>query len=171
MYPEELLAHVLRATRERLEQQGLDVAGGAVEDIVVGTVLTELGGAKSGRLASLHVGEERMLPRNGLANTEQLPDVHRLQGGQPAVCFVSSVRHGRRFEHPMRHDRYGNRCWGRVDDAGLRGTSNVDFERIAYDLTPDESYSGRPLAVHGQQPRRSGKGLSDADGADQRSRC
>lgn len=56
MYPEELLAHVLKATRERLEAQGLDVKGGAVQDIVAGTVLMELGGAKSGRLASLHAG-------------------------------------------------------------------------------------------------------------------
>lgn len=56
MYPEELLSHVLKSTRERLESQGLDVKGGAVQDIVAGTVLMELGGAKSGRLASLHAG-------------------------------------------------------------------------------------------------------------------
>lgn len=56
MYPEELLAHVLKATKERLEAQGLDVNGGAVQDIHTGTVLMELGGAKSGRLASLHAG-------------------------------------------------------------------------------------------------------------------
>lgn len=55
-YPEELLAHVLKATRERLEGQGLDIQGGGVQDIAVGTVLMELGGAKSGRLASLHAG-------------------------------------------------------------------------------------------------------------------
>ena len=54
--PTELLAHVLKATRERLEAQGLDVKGGAVQDIAVGTVLMELGGAKSGRLASLDAG-------------------------------------------------------------------------------------------------------------------
>ncbi|KAH0445392.1 hypothetical protein IEQ34_025522 [Dendrobium chrysotoxum] len=55
-HAEELLAEVLIATREKLEQQGLDVKGGKVEDIAVGTVLMELGGAKSGRLASLHAG-------------------------------------------------------------------------------------------------------------------
>lgn len=56
MYPEELLSHVLKSTKERLEAQGLDVDGGAVQDIHVGTVLMELGGAKSGRLASLDAG-------------------------------------------------------------------------------------------------------------------
>lgn len=56
MYPEELLSRVLESTRERLEEQGLDVKGGAVKDINVGTVLMELGGAKSGRLAALHAG-------------------------------------------------------------------------------------------------------------------
>lgn len=56
MYPEELLAHVLKSTKERLESQGLDVNSGVIQDIVVGTVLMELGGAKSGRLASLDAG-------------------------------------------------------------------------------------------------------------------
>ncbi|BGO89457.1 hypothetical protein NBRC10512v2_001415 [Rhodotorula toruloides] len=56
MHAEELLSHVLRATRERLEAQGVDVKGGAVQDIHNGTVLMELGGAKSGRLASLDAG-------------------------------------------------------------------------------------------------------------------
>lgn len=53
-YPEELLAEILKATRLRLEKQGLDA--GKVEDISTGTVLMELGGAKSGRLAALHAG-------------------------------------------------------------------------------------------------------------------
>lgn len=53
-YPEELLAEILKATRLRLETQGLDA--GKVEDISTGTVLMELGGAKSGRLAALHAG-------------------------------------------------------------------------------------------------------------------
>ncbi|KAM0792293.1 hypothetical protein ACM66B_004983 [Microbotryomycetes sp. NB124-2] len=56
MYPEELLSHVLKSTRERLESLGVDVQGGVVQDIHVGTVLMELGGAKSGRLASLDAG-------------------------------------------------------------------------------------------------------------------
>ncbi|GAA5848174.1 hypothetical protein JCM8547_004433 [Rhodosporidiobolus lusitaniae] len=56
MHAEELLSHVLRATKERLEAQGVDVQGGAVQDIHNGTVLMELGGAKSGRLASLDAG-------------------------------------------------------------------------------------------------------------------
>ncbi|BGP13741.1 hypothetical protein JCM10213_006429 [Rhodosporidiobolus nylandii] len=56
MHAEEMLSHVLRATRERLEEQGVDVKGGAVQDIHNGTVLMELGGAKSGRLASLDAG-------------------------------------------------------------------------------------------------------------------
>jgi len=53
-YPEELLAHVLDASRRRLE--GMGVRAGHVQDIAVGTVLMELGGAKSGRLAALHAG-------------------------------------------------------------------------------------------------------------------
>ncbi|GAA5888250.1 hypothetical protein JCM16303_005315 [Sporobolomyces ruberrimus] len=56
MHAEELLSHVLKSTRERLEGMGVDVKGGAVEDIHNGTVLMELGGAKSGRLASLDAG-------------------------------------------------------------------------------------------------------------------
>ncbi|GAA5938830.1 hypothetical protein JCM3775_002002 [Rhodotorula graminis] len=56
MHAEELLSHVLRETRLRLEEQGVDVKGGAVQDIHNGTVLMELGGAKSGRLASLDAG-------------------------------------------------------------------------------------------------------------------
>ncbi|PWN45117.1 thiolase [Ceraceosorus guamensis] len=53
-YPEELLAFVLQKTRERLEAQGVDIK--VIEDICTGTVLAELGGAKSGRLAALHAG-------------------------------------------------------------------------------------------------------------------
>lgn len=47
---------MLKSTRERLEAQGVDVKGGAVQDIHNGTVLMELGGAKSGRLAALDAG-------------------------------------------------------------------------------------------------------------------
>ena len=47
---------MLKTTRERLEAQGVDVKGGAVKDIHNGTVLMELGGAKSGRLAALDAG-------------------------------------------------------------------------------------------------------------------
>lgn len=53
-YPEELLAFVLKRTRERLEKKGVDI--NMIEDICTGTVLMELGGAKSGRLAALHAG-------------------------------------------------------------------------------------------------------------------
>ncbi|PWN93978.1 putative acetyl-CoA C-acyltransferase precursor [Acaromyces ingoldii] len=53
-YPEELLAFVLQRTRERLEAKGVDIK--IIEDICTGTVLMELGGAKSGRLAALHAG-------------------------------------------------------------------------------------------------------------------
>ena len=48
----ELLAAVLKAIRER--HPNLDPA--VVEDIQIGTVLSELGGSKAGRMASLHVG-------------------------------------------------------------------------------------------------------------------
>ncbi|EGG00276.1 uncharacterized protein MELLADRAFT_67960 [Melampsora larici-populina 98AG31] len=63
-YPEELLAHVLSATKSRLENEfkldfKTDLESNQkplIEDIAVGTVLMELGGAKSGRLAALHAG-------------------------------------------------------------------------------------------------------------------
>ena len=48
-YPEELLAAVLRATRERHP----DVP---VDDVAVGVVLSELGGSKAARMALNHVG-------------------------------------------------------------------------------------------------------------------
>lgn len=53
-YPEELLAFVFQKTRERLEKKGVDP--NLIQDICTGTVLMELGGAKSGRLAALHAG-------------------------------------------------------------------------------------------------------------------
>ncbi|KNF03370.1 hypothetical protein PSTG_03313 [Puccinia striiformis f. sp. tritici PST-78] len=53
-YPEELLSLILDASRQRLE--GMGVKAVQVQDIAVGTVLMELGGAKSGRLAALHAG-------------------------------------------------------------------------------------------------------------------
>ncbi|KAG0145815.1 hypothetical protein CROQUDRAFT_78401 [Cronartium quercuum f. sp. fusiforme G11] len=60
-YPEELLSHILSATKAQLESFGLNVAHKSnsrpiIEEIVVGTVLMELGGAKTGRLAALHAG-------------------------------------------------------------------------------------------------------------------
>ena len=51
-YPEELLGVVLRATLEK--NPNLDPA--AIEDVAVGSVLQELGGAKAGRMAANHVG-------------------------------------------------------------------------------------------------------------------
>ncbi|PWN24610.1 thiolase [Jaminaea rosea] len=54
MYPEELLSHVYTHTRKRLESRGIDLE--LIEDVCAGTVLAELGGAKSGRLAALHSG-------------------------------------------------------------------------------------------------------------------
>ncbi|KAF4504578.1 hypothetical protein G6O67_008016 [Ophiocordyceps sinensis] len=53
-YPEELLAAVLGATRERLPAS----ARGAVDDVGVGVVLSELGGSKAARMALSHVGFE-----------------------------------------------------------------------------------------------------------------
>src|ERR1700761_1395545 len=51
-YDHELLAAVLKATL--LSHPNLDPA--KVDDIQIGTVLSELGGSKAGRMASLHVG-------------------------------------------------------------------------------------------------------------------
>lgn len=51
-YPEELLATVLRATLQRIPK--LDPK--RINDVAVGSVLQELGGAKAGRMAALHAG-------------------------------------------------------------------------------------------------------------------
>ena len=51
-YPEELLGRVLRATLA--SHASLDPA--AIDDVAVGTVLQELGGAKAGRMAALDAG-------------------------------------------------------------------------------------------------------------------
>ena len=51
-YPEELLAVVLRATLAANPK--LDPA--LIDDVCVGTVLQELGGAKAGRMAAIHAG-------------------------------------------------------------------------------------------------------------------
>lgn len=54
MYPEELLSHVYTHTRKRLQSRNIPLS--LIEDVCAGTVLAELGGAKSGRLAALHSG-------------------------------------------------------------------------------------------------------------------
>ena len=51
-YPEELLSVVLKSTLER--NPNLDPA--RIEDVAVGSVLQELGGAKAGRMAANHAG-------------------------------------------------------------------------------------------------------------------
>ncbi|KAL8280997.1 hypothetical protein RQP46_006676 [Phenoliferia psychrophenolica] len=99
MYPEELLAHVLKATRERLEAQGLDVKGGAVQDIAVGTVLMELGGAKSGRLASLDAGFPNVtgfkaVNRQCASSLQSLTDIAMsIQTGMIDIGVAAGVEH------------------------------------------------------------------------------
>ncbi|KAH8698319.1 putative 3-ketoacyl-CoA thiolase [Talaromyces proteolyticus] len=51
-YPEELLAHVLKATLAA--NPNLDPA--LIDDVAIGSVLQELGGAKAGRMAQIHAG-------------------------------------------------------------------------------------------------------------------
>lgn len=86
-YPEELLAHVLQKTRERLEKRGVDVAG-SVEDICTGTVLMELGGAKSGRMAALHAGMPvssayRTVNRQCASSLQSITDIaHSIRNGE-----------------------------------------------------------------------------------------
>lgn len=99
MYPEELLAHVLKATRERLQAQGLDVKGGAVQDIAVGTVLMELGGAKSGRLASLHAGFPvvtgfKAVNRQCASSLQSVTDIAQsIQSGMIDIGIAAGVEH------------------------------------------------------------------------------
>ncbi|BCR95208.1 thiolase family protein [Aspergillus luchuensis] len=57
-YPEELLAHVLRATLEA--NPNLDPA--LIDDVAIGSVLQELGGAKAGRMAQIHAGFPHSVP-------------------------------------------------------------------------------------------------------------
>ncbi|KKK14059.1 hypothetical protein ARAM_006300 [Aspergillus rambellii] len=57
-YPEELLAHVLKATLEA--SPNLDPA--VIEDVAIGSVLQELGGAKAGRMAQIHAGFPHSVP-------------------------------------------------------------------------------------------------------------
>ncbi|KAK4704816.1 acetyl-CoA C-acetyltransferase, partial [Phenoliferia sp. Uapishka_3] len=99
MYPEELLSHVLKATRERLEAQGLDVKGGAVQDMAVGTVLMELGGAKSGRLASLDAGFPNVtgfkaVNRQCASSLQSLTDIAQsIQTGMIDIGIAAGVEH------------------------------------------------------------------------------
>lgn len=57
-YPEELLSHVLRATLEA--NPNLDPA--LIDDVSIGSVLQELGGAKAGRMAQIHSGFPHSVP-------------------------------------------------------------------------------------------------------------
>lgn len=57
-YPEELLSHVLRATLEANPK--LDPS--LIDDVAIGSVLQELGGAKAGRMAQIHAGFPNTVP-------------------------------------------------------------------------------------------------------------
>ncbi|KAF7627487.1 putative 3-ketoacyl-CoA thiolase [Aspergillus flavus] len=57
-YPEELLANVLKATLEANPK--LDPA--LIEEVAIGSVLQELGGAKAGRMAQIHAGFPHTVP-------------------------------------------------------------------------------------------------------------
>ncbi|KAH2194374.1 hypothetical protein EMGR_005980 [Emarellia grisea] len=57
-YPEELLSHVLKATLEA--NPNLDPA--LIDDVAIGSVLQELGGAKAGRMAQIHAGFPHSVP-------------------------------------------------------------------------------------------------------------
>ncbi|PGH21370.1 hypothetical protein AJ80_03287 [Polytolypa hystricis UAMH7299] len=57
-YPEELLSHVLRTTLAA--NPNLDPA--LIEDVCIGSVLQELGGAKAGRMAQIHAGFPHTVP-------------------------------------------------------------------------------------------------------------
>ncbi|ORY40625.1 putative acetyl-CoA C-acyltransferase precursor [Leucosporidium creatinivorum] len=99
MYPEELLAHVLRSTKERLENLGVDVNGGAIQDIHTGTVLMELGGAKSGRLASLDAGFPietgfKAVNRQCASSLQSVTDIaHSIQSGMIDAGIAAGVEH------------------------------------------------------------------------------
>ncbi|KAI9924123.1 hypothetical protein ASPWEDRAFT_38480 [Aspergillus wentii DTO 134E9] len=57
-YPEELLSSVLKATLEA--NPNLDPA--AIDEVAIGSVLQELGGAKAGRMAQIHAGFPHSVP-------------------------------------------------------------------------------------------------------------
>ncbi|KAH8146384.1 uncharacterized protein LAJ45_09577 [Morchella importuna] len=50
-HPEELLAHVLKSTLDRTK-----IDPRLIEDVTIGSVLQELGGAKAGRMSMIHAG-------------------------------------------------------------------------------------------------------------------
>ncbi|KDE03031.1 acetyl-CoA acyltransferase [Microbotryum lychnidis-dioicae p1A1 Lamole] len=99
MYPEELLSHVLKSTRKKLEAQGVDVQSGLVEDIHVGTVLMELGGAKSGRLASLDAGFPivsgfKAVNRQCASSLQSVTDIAQsIQSGMIDMGVAAGVEH------------------------------------------------------------------------------
>ncbi|KAJ6109524.1 3-ketoacyl-CoA thiolase peroxisomal [Penicillium sp. IBT 16267x] len=59
-YPEELLTNVLRATLKA--NPNLDPA--LIDDVTIGSVLQELGGAKAGRMGQIHAGFPHSVPFN-----------------------------------------------------------------------------------------------------------
>ena len=59
-YPEELLASVLQATLKA--NPNLDPA--QIDDVLIGSVLQELGGAKAGRMGQIHAGFPHSVPFN-----------------------------------------------------------------------------------------------------------
>lgn len=78
-YDHELLAHVLRATLAAVPN--LDPK--KIEDIQIGTVLSELGGSKAGRMAALHVG---------VADTTSFQTVNRAcSSGLAAITGVANA--------------------------------------------------------------------------------
>jgi len=94
-YPEELLAHVLQRTRERLESRGVDIQ--LIEQVCAGTVLMELGGAKSGRMAALHAGMPissafNTVNRQCASSLQSITDVgNSIRAGQINVGIAAGV--------------------------------------------------------------------------------
>ncbi|KAJ5938256.1 3-ketoacyl-CoA thiolase peroxisomal [Penicillium verhagenii] len=103
-YPEELLASVLRATLKA--NPNLDPA--LIDDVTIGSVLQELGGAKAGRMGQIHAGFPHSVPFNTINR--------QCSSGLAAITAVSygirsgalNIGVGGGMEHMTRN--YGSRA-------------------------------------------------------------
>ncbi|KAJ5915469.1 3-ketoacyl-CoA thiolase peroxisomal [Penicillium verhagenii] len=103
-YPEELLASVLRATLKA--NPNLDPA--LIDDVTIGSVLQELGGAKAGRMGQIHAGFPHTVPFNTINR--------QCSSGLAAITAVSygirsgalNIGVGGGMEHMTRN--YGSRA-------------------------------------------------------------
>lgn len=119
-YPEELLSHVLRATLEA--NPNLDPA--LIDDVAIGSVLQELGGAKAGRMAQIHAGFPHSVPFHTVNRqcSSGLAAITTIANGIRAGAIDVGVGGG--MESMTRN--YGSRAIPTVLWEGLKGSHSKD---------------------------------------------